>query len=179
MKTTEEIMNAYAEKIDELETQLLQAQDQITLLQGQLEAAKRTGAAGSSDILTDGEEKDLYVNERHEILLDVLKEASKNIKPGSRRADVINDLIAHNPVTGEPRKRIKAIKEILKGYRGMNEKIKSKLRSLGIHAKDQHKKHYMLHYYDDSRYFVTMTATGSDAGRGGQNLASDIAKKFF
>lgn len=179
MKTTEEIINTYVQRIEALEDQLVKVQTQNEVLKKQLDAAKKSGASGSSSILADGEEADLYPNERHEILLDVLQEAVKNMKAGSRRYDVLQDLIAHNPVSGEPKRRANKIKNTLKGYRGMNEKIKGQLAELGITANDQHRKHYMLHYFDEPRYFITMTASGSDAGRGGKNLASDIIKKFF
>lgn len=178
-QTMQEAITAYAEEVGRLESQLADAEAEIASLREMLKAAKKTGAVAGSELLEPGKEPDLYPNERHEILVDVLKGARRGLPDGSRRADVLDDLLAANPTTGEPEKRAKEIKVVLKGYRGLDEATKRKLRDLGITAKDQHRKHFMLRYYDDPRYFVTMTASGSDAGRGGKNLAADMIKKFF
>lgn len=179
MKTTQEIVTEYANRIGELEAKLSTLTDENGALKKMMQEARRNGASGSSAILNDGKEKDFYPSERHEILVDVLREARKSLKDGSRRADVIDDLLAANPVGGEPKKRAAQVKVILKGYRGFDESIRKKLRALGITGNEQHRKHFLLTYFDDPRYIVTMTATGSDAGRGGKNLAGDIIRLFF
>lgn len=179
MKSTQEIVMEYAQRIEELEEKSAALEAENEALKKMLGKAKQAGASGSSSILNDGREKDFYPSERHEILVDVLKDARKGLKNGSRRADVIDDLLAANPVAGEPKKRASQVKVILKGYRGFDESIRKKLRALGITGNEQHRKHFLLTYFDDPRYSVTMTATGSDSGRGGKNLAGDMIRLFF
>lgn len=179
MKSTQEIVMSYARRIEELEEKASALAAENEALKKMLQEARHNGASGSSTILNEGKEKDFYPSERHEILVDVLQEARKGLKNGSRRADVIDDLLAANPVSGEPKKRASQVKVILKGYRGMDEGIRKKLRALGITGNEQHRKHFLLTYFDDPRYTVTMTATGSDSGRGGKNLAGDMVRLFF
>ena len=149
------------------------------ILKGRLEGARRAGTPTDSELLSAGKEKDLYPGERHEILMDILKSVRKDMKDGTRRADILDDLIKANPVSGEPKRRSEAVKVALKGYRGLDDNTKRKLAVLGIEGNEKHSKHYILRYYGDSRYMVTMTASGSDAGRGGLNLASDVVRNFF
>ena len=179
MKTAQEIVTEYANRIGELEAKLSALTDENEALKKMVRNARSNGATGSSAILNDGQERDFYPSERHEILVDVLQDARKGLKDGSRRADVIDDLLAANPTNGEPKKRASQVKVILKGYRGMDEGIRKKLRALGITGNEQHRKHFLLSYFDDPRYTVTMTATGSDSGRGGKNLAGDMIRLFF
>lgn len=179
MKSTEEVVMEYVRQLEEMEEKLSRLMNENSMLKGRLEEARRAGTPVDSELLASGKEKDLYPGERHEILMDVLTSARKDIKKGTRRADVIDDLIAANPAGGEPKRRAEAVKAILKGYRGLDDNIKRKLATLGIEANEKHRKHYLLKYYGDPRYFVTMTATGSDAGRGGMNLASDMIRNFF
>lgn len=175
MKSSEEVVMAYVRQLEEMEEEVSKLLSENRMLEG----ARKAGTPTDSELLAAGEEKDLYPGERHEILMDILKSARKDMKKGTRRADILDDLIHANPVSGEPKRRSEAVKVALKGYRGLDENTKRKLGALGIEGNEKHSKHYLLRYYGDSRYMVTMTASGSDAGRGGLNLASDIIRNFF
>ncbi|WP_418249146.1 hypothetical protein [Dialister succinatiphilus] len=179
MKSSEEVVMAYVRQLEDMEEEVSRLLSENRILKGRLEGARRAGTPTDSELLASGKEKDLYPGERHEILLDILKSVRKDMKNGTRRADILDDLIKANPVSGEPKRRSEAVKVALKGYRGLDDNIKRKLAALGIEANEKHRKHYLLKYYGDPRYFVTMTATGSDAGRGGMNLASDMIRNFF
>lgn len=175
MKSSEEVVMAYVRQLEAMEEEVSKLLSENRILKGRLEGARKAGTPTDSKLLAAGEEKDLYPGERHEILMDILKSARKDMKKGTRRADILDDLIHANPVSGEPKRRSEAVK----GYRGLDENTKRKLGVLGIEGNEKHSKHYLLRYYGDSRYMVTMTASGSDAGRGGLNLASDIIRNFF
>lgn len=179
MKSSEEVVMAYVRQLEEMEEEVSRLLSENRILKGRLEGARRTGTPIDSELLSAGKEKDLYPGERHEILMDILKSVRKDMKDGTRRADILDDLINANPVSGEPKRRSEAVKVALKGYRGLDDNTKRKLAVLGIEGNEKHSKHYILRYYGDSRYMVTMTASGSDAGRGGLNLASDVVRNFF
>lgn len=179
MAAEEDIVRFYAQENQNLQDRLLQAQEQIEILRVELEKMRRRQRCGRTEIVQEGQEQDLYPDERREVLLDVVREARKNIADGSRRACIVDDFLQNNPTRGEPRRRAKAFKDVLKGYRGLDESTRRKLRELGVTAKEQHRKHYMLRYFGDSRFLVTMTASGSDSGRGGKNLAADMIRKFL
>lgn len=178
MKSSEEVVMAYVRQLEEME-EVSRLLSENRILKGRLEGARRAGTPTDSELLSAGKEKDLYPGERHEILMDILKSVRKDMKDGTRRADILDDLIKANPVSGEPKRRSEAVKVALKGYRGLDDNTKRKLAVLGIEGNEKHSKHYILRYYGDSRYMVTMTASGSDAGRGGLNLASDVVRNFF
>ena len=179
MKSSEEVVMEYVRQLEAMEEEVSKLLSENRMLKGRLEGARKAGTPTDSELLAAGEEKDLYPGERHGILMDILKSARKDMKKGTRRADILDDLIRTNPVSGEPKRRAEAVKVALKGYRGLDENTKRKLGVLGIEGNEKHSKHYLLRYYGDSRYMVTMTASGSDAGRGGLNLASDIIRNFF
>lgn len=180
MSATEDIVRFYVKENEHLQKELSKAQEKIAMLQSEVDYLNEfRQPKGQSGCLQEGQELDLYPDERREVLLDVIKEARKGISEGSRRACIVDDFLRNNPSRGEPKKRAKEFKEILKGYRGLDEATRRKLRDLGVVAKDQHRKHYLLKYYGDGRFLVTMTATGGDAGRGGKNLAADMIRKFL
>lgn len=180
MSAEEDIIRFYVKENQKLQDDLAKAQQQIAILQGEVDYLKEfQHGKRRNERLQEGQEKDLYPNERREVLLDVMREARKGISNGSRRACIVDDFLQNNPSRGEPKRRARELKEILKGYRGLDEATRRKLRELGVIAKDQHRKHYLLKYFGDGRFLVTMTATGSDAGRGGKNLAADMIRKFL
>ena len=129
-------------------------------------------------MLNAGAEAELYPDEIHEVLVNVIKNARRNIPDGSRRADIIDDILKHNPVQGIPDQKMKTLKVALKGYRVMDKTTKRKLEELGIDVEAQKRTHYRLRYYGDPRYYATMAASGSDA-RAGNNLAAELINKFF
>lgn len=107
MKSTEEVVMEYVRQLEEMEEKLSRLMNENSMLKGRLEEARRAGTPVDSELLASGKEKDLYPGERHEILMDVLTSARKDIKKGTRRADVIDDLIAANPAGGEPKGGLK------------------------------------------------------------------------
>lgn len=169
----------YAQENQNLQTELAKARSQLALAQMKLKMLQAQPQAAPS-LFADGKEHDFYPYERREVLLDVLKNARKTIPDKTRRAAIVDDFLRTHPYAGEPGKRAKALKTILKGYRGLDDhNIRRKLRKLGFTTKDQHRKHWLLTYGDDPRFSISMTATGSDAGRGGKNLAADMIRRFL
>ena len=178
-QTIEEMMAYYDRKIDDLqaENEILQAEKEA--LERRLQDHSMAGKATGNELLQPGEECDLYPREIREILVAVLRDARKGVPQGSRRADILDDLLAHNEVKDVPDKKAKALKNALKGYTDLDSSLRRKLEDLGIDVAEQGRKHYKLKYYGDDRYSASMACTGGDAGRGGRNLAAELIQKFF
>lgn len=172
-KTMNELMRYYDHRIEELELKLAIAEEENSKLK-----SRSLSTATGSTVLNAGAEAELYPDEIHEVLVDVIKDARRNILDGSRRADIIDDILKHNPVQKIPDQKAKALKAALKGYRVMDKTTKRKLEALGIELEPQKRTHYRLRYYGDPRYYATMAASGSDV-RGGNNLAAELINKFF
>lgn len=133
----------------------------------------------SNGIISRGREVDLYPNEVREILMDVLKNARANIvKSGTRRADVLDDILKANHVDGAPTIRSRAIQKAFKGYVTMDSATRKKLSDLGITSSVHISNHHKAIYYGDDRYKVSISASCSDR-RGGDNTASEIIRKFL
>lgn len=178
-QTIEEMMEFYDRRIDELqaENEILRAEKEG--LERRLQEHSTSGKATGNDLLQPGEERDLYPGEIHEILMDLLAEARKGTMEGSRRADLLDDLLAHNKAKGIPGKKAREIKNALKGYTDLDSSLRRRLKDIGIDVAEQGRKHYKLKYYGDDRYTAAMACTSSDAGRGGRNLAAEIIQRFF
>lgn len=178
-RTMEEMMAWYNRKIDDLQAENEILREEKNTLEQRLRDHAAAEKAGGNALLAAGEEQDLYPGEIHEILVDLLKEARKAVPQGSRRADLLDDLIAHNRTQEIPRQKADALKTALKGYRELDASLRRKLNELGIDIPEQTKKHYKLKYYGDDRYTASMACTGGDSGRGGRNLAASLIQKFF
>ncbi len=175
--TKEELIEQQVRQIDALETEVLELQEKLELLEAR-SAAERAVSPG--DALPGGSrEKDLYPQERREILVDVLRQARRSIPDGTRRADVIDDVIAGCPVKGVPEAREKALKKALRGYQTLDASLRRKLSELGIDVAEKTNRHWKVRYYGDPRYSGAIPCSGSDGFRGGRNLAADLIKRFF
>ena len=126
-KTMNELMRYYDHRIEELELKLAIAEEENSKLK-----SRSLSTATSSTVLNAGAEVELYTDEIHEVLVDVIKDARRNILDGSRRADIIDDILQHNPVQGITDQKTKKLKAALKGYRVMDKTTKRKLEELGI-----------------------------------------------
>lgn len=178
-KTLQELMGWYDNAIDELqlENEILQEENQR--LQNIIDERARSQTLSSNDgIIVRGQEHDLYPNEVREVLIDVLQNARKNILDNTRRANIIDDVLAANQVEGVPSLRADALRTVMKGYSTMTAATKQRLNELGISVPMQTKNHYKTSYYNDNRYVVTLAASCSD-GRGGDNAAAEMIRNFL
>ena len=123
-------------------------------------------------VLVFGNEKDLYTGEIKELVLRTLEESLIRCHEGSRRKDVLTDLIANNDYKHDAEKRAEKIDTLLVGYRNMDGKTQHELESIGFAITDSNV-HYKIVYRGDPRYCRTLPKTGSDGSRGGKNAAAD------
>ena len=128
-------------------------------------------------LLVRGEEDDFYLGEAKDFVLSVLVEGLKNIPEGTRRSDVINDVIAHNNYEHLSDDKREEVKHLLNAYSGMPAQLRKDLEALGFVISDGGK-HYKVQYYGDPRYTSTMSKTPSD-WRTGKAVTSGLGKMAF
>lgn len=173
-----ELYEVFNEQLKEQATTISELSNRISALE-QENSGLHNKLNGMDEIplLFFGEEDELYDGEIREILLDILSDNLKEQKVQSRRWHILNDIIENNKFQNTPKLKANEIKRILKGYSNMTTSMRQKLQEMGFQISGDGK-HYKLTYYDDSRYTVTMSKTGSDT-RAGDNLSSQIIKNLF
>ena len=132
----------------------------------------RLASKDQKPLLYMGDESEFYEGEIREIILEVLEDYKRNLKPSTRREHVVNDILENNDYKQTQAKRREQIKIALKGYKSLNGSLRSMLESLGFVITDDGK-HYKWTYFGDHRYVTTAAKTSSDS-RAGLNLASTI-----
>ena len=134
-------------------------------------------ATENTPLIVSGDEEDYYPGEVRDLLLEILADAMNRQQPGSRRADILADILQNNASLGMSGEKRERIKNLLRGYRTMTSVIRQELYDLGFEISEEGR-HYKLVYYGDSRYTLTMACTASD-NRSGQNAAAEIARKVL
>lgn len=177
----EDAMRYYNDTIENLQAEIFMRENEIKTLKGRLAefAAMGGGDTSGGTLIAAGEERDLYPGEAREILLDVLAQCQKQIAVGSRRRDVIDDILAHNRSKGIPKQKAKILKDALKGFSVLTSAIRQKLNDVGFDIDERSNKHYRLKYYGDERYKASMSCSGSDKLRGGRNLAAELIQNML
>lgn len=130
-------------------------------------------------ILERGKEAAFYPDEFKEVILRVFDRYLESHQQSDHRAvHVIESLKEANKVSLWESEKIQSeIKSILKDYRGMDAKIRRRLKALGFSI-DGGGKHYEIMYNQDKRYCFTLAKTPSDH-RSGDNIAGTINRKLF
>lgn len=169
----EELMNVFDEQLSKTETinKELSNENQRLMVENQA-LRMRLASKNQKPLLYMGDESEFYEGEIREIILEVLEDYKRNLKPDTRREHVINDILENNDYKQLQAKRREQIKVALKGYKSLNGSLRSKLESLGFVITDDGK-HYKWTYFGDHRYVTTAAKTSSDS-RAGLNLASII-----
>lgn len=172
------LYDVFGEQLEKLEESNVKLSNEVQRLTAELQGLRmRYSDKGHTPVLYLGEERDLYMGEIREIILEIMSEYKKTCKEDSRRWHVISDLLESNEFKGLPEKRREQLKNALRGYKSLNGSLKSILETLGFEISDDGK-HYKWTYYGDHRYVVTAAKTCSD-GRAGMNLSSVIDKLVF
>ena len=128
-------------------------------------------------VLYLGKEKEFYQNEIREFILDAIESSLPQYAQGSRRRDVLEDILAKNECQRMAAARATDLKVLLKGFKCVTAPMKRSLQDLGFEFRES-TKHYKLVYYGDDRYIATLSKTPSDA-RSGMNLASSMIKTML
>ena len=128
-------------------------------------------------VIVEGSEHDLYVGEIKDIILSVLSDTLVNTKPGTRRYDVLLDILEKNEYLKLGKARKEKVKKILNGYKIISTTMKKDLEDLGFTLTGDGK-HYKALYCGDLRYQITLAKTPSD-NRTGMNIAHTIGETVY
>lgn len=159
------------------EEKLEDAEREIDRLRAEVRKYESRAPIGSGFALRTGEEQDLYPGELADIVLDAIQDASMRVAPDSRRAHVLSAVLAGNDANGEGGRMRENLKNLLRGSRGLDTKVRRGLEKMGFTISEEGK-HYKLVFQGDDRYTFTLPKSGSDQ-RGGLNAASDITRLLF
>lgn len=169
----ERYMDVFDQDIKAKEEEIERLRQMVGRLNAQLSKAERGARGGGDAVLARGHEDNLYEHEVEDIVLDILDASLKSYPAGTRRHDIINDILKNNDVCGRNAVIHTEIKSVLKGYRTINKSIRKKLLDLGFIV-DEEGKHIKIRFANDNRYVAVLSSTASD-GRSGLNSASDLA----
>ena len=128
-------------------------------------------------VIVQGYEKELYGGEIKDFILSALSEVQKNTKVGTRKYDVLSDILDKNKYQQLNKSKKEAVKRIFSGYKNVSTTMKQQLEELGFTLTEDGK-HYKALYHGDSRYPITIAKTPSD-NRTGMNIAHTISEAVF
>lgn len=160
-------------KEDEIET----LKSEVSRLQGVSKRLRAQTPIQGGIRLATGDEDDFFANEIIGVVLDGLLDYRTRVHEDSRRQHIIDALISQNVIERESVSIASRLKETLRGYREMTQRVRSNLQELGFEISED-SRHCRLLYQGDERYTFTLPKTGSD-NRGGLNAGSDMIKSFL
>ena len=171
--------DALLDSFDEEMRRLRERAEELTslnerLLAENLRLQAKLNAASAAPLLVRGHETDFYPGEVKDLVLSTLSDALPALVPGSRRADVVRDILENNDFEALSARNADRLKNLLKSYAGMTAPLRKDLEYLGFVVTAE-QNHYKFTYFGDNRY---MTVFASDK-RAGKNNASDAARMAF
>lgn len=132
----------------------------------------------SSDrLLSRGAMVDSYEGQVHDTVIQLIEEADKNLSEGSRKKNILKELLKANPKIGGKEKIEAELKRILHNYTNMTPCIMSDLQSLGLKV-EKAGKHYKIYFDNHHAISSILSCSGSDH-RSGKNTFSDLKKKLL
>lgn len=170
-------MDAFDAEITAKQTRVVDAEDEIARLTAEVRRLSGLEQSSEGGLIQQGEEQDLYEQEIRDIVIDVVADASRTAREGSRRQHVLLDILKANPPS-DTRQRLEGeVKSLLRTYRDMDGKIRGALTKMGFEISEDGK-HYKAVFQGDGRYTFSIPKTSSDH-RAGKNMASDINNVLF
>lgn len=176
---TDELLSGVDNELNDLKSRIAELTKENDAL-----AVENHGLRNKLDSMSDipllvfGGEDEFFETEIKQIILETLEEALRASEAGTRRADVLGDIVRCNGgVNGESSLKAQKVKSMFKGYRNMSGTMKQYLNDIGFEITEDGK-HYKLTYFGDSRYFTTVAKTPSDT-RTGMNVAMQIIRNML
>lgn len=167
----EEDMKKKDAEIERLTSELQKKEYEISWLKAKLDSMTEI------PVLIAGNEDDFYPGEVKDFVLSAVKKELCATESGTRRYDVLKDILEANSYKAIGERKADEVKRILSNYSGMTPKLKRELEDIGfIFDKSDHQK---VKYYGDGRYTIIYASTPSDKGRGGKNNVRNTIKKAF
>ncbi|MBF0585317.1 hypothetical protein INT08_06665 [Prosthecochloris sp. N3] len=172
-----DFVNAFDEEVKLYKQRLSDAEQEIQRLRGESYAIKKYSVDDDLSLFNLGNEQEFYKSEALGFVLDLLRDALKNIPEETRKYHLIRDIVDSNSSDGMAVEMREKIKAMFKTYDGMNAKIRNELSRMGFDVTEDGK-HYKLVFKGDGRYTFSVSKTSGDH-RSGKNLASKINQKLF
>jgi hypothetical protein len=170
--TFDKELAAKTERLEEAEKEIGRLRAELRIYEARL------GVGGTGSLIKAGNEQDLYPSEVFVIVRRALSDALTRTPEDSRRQHVLAAVLEANPVAEDIASlNREKLKQLLRGSKGMNSKIRRGLTEMGFSITEDGK-HYKLTFQGDDRYTFTLPKSGSD-WRGGLNAASDIGRLLF
>ena len=132
---------------------------------------------GSHIISLNITEKDFYIEESKDLILDILKKSLNNLHEDSRRQHIVSDIIEHNHSNSAKEEIKQKTQDIFGNYRRMTDEKRKELKNIGFEIISD-SNHYKLRFKEDPRYQFSCSKTPSDQ-RSGRNLVREIRNKLF
>ena len=173
------ILDEFQTEIDDYKDQIERLNNEVSRLQAENYGLRNKLASnGSHPILNTGDqESDIYPGEVKDLVLSALIAYLRQIAKGTRRYDVLTDVINSNDYQGSGEKRKAEIHRLIDGYTRITPVIKNGLKDLRIELTEDGA-HCKLKYNGEDRYMSVLAKTPSDV-RAGANNASEIIKLFY
>lgn len=164
---------------DELLATVNDLTQRIISLEKENAALRAKNSRQKTPLLYEGEEQEFYTDEIKDMVLDTLSDAleSGSIPKGSRRRDVLTDIVESNHFEHIVEGRAKELKRILNGYDGMDNATRNALEKFGFEIVSDNR-HFKARFFGDKRYACVFSATPSDY-RTGKNQVRDMKKILF
>lgn len=173
------ILDEFQAELDEYKAQNERLNNEVARLQTENYGLRNKLASNDSEpiLYLGDQEQDIYPGEVKDLVISTLEAHLKHIANGTRRYDVICDVINSNDYQELGEKRKAEIHRLIDGYKRVTPVIKSGLRDLGIEITEDGT-HCKLKYNGEDRYMSVLAKTPSDV-RAGANNASEINKLFY
>ncbi|MBQ9415920.1 MAG: hypothetical protein IJU20_03645 [Clostridia bacterium] len=165
------------EEIKNLKNTIQELLIQNNRLKSENEGLRARQHSAQTPLLYYGKESE-YQGEIRDKVLEVLTEyLSNGATQGTRRYDIIRDILDSNPYEGILKKKTEAVRSILTNYKGLTAKTRQELMRLGFTIEEG--SHYKLLYLGDDRYISILSKTPSERSSGDKNAISQLINKTF
>ena len=170
----------YAELFDSeiraKEERLAATLEELARVKGELHRYEQAGALGQG-VIAAGREREFYLGERRDAVIQALRGARNGLTPGGRLQHLVDDILKENECTGTADEIEAEIKEVFRQSGDLGQKQRRTLEELGFECRKAGR-HWKATYQGDNRYTFSIAKSSSDH-RAGKNLASDIVKKLL
>ena len=146
--------------------------DQIKLLTGENQSLKaqnerlmqmiRDSHEGQRPLLYIQSMEEFYPDEIRQILLDVLDKGRKNMLEGSRRREIIDDILMNNEKTDLLKQMGEEIRSLVHTTERFSQEQANRFRQAGFEVEKTGSGHWKLTFHGDPHYTFTTSATPSD-----------------
>lgn len=175
----DKIYDAFAEEFDMLHKKI----EDLTKRNERL-TSENYGLLGKLNNTNDtpvifmGKEQEFFPDEIKEFILDAISDAIKSTNTGTRRYDILKDILAKNQHKNIFKEKGNKLKQVLQGYKNITSaSINNLLKDMGF-VLTEDGKHVKAIYNGDPRYTIALAKTPSD-NRSGMNIANTIIDKIL